>query len=289
MPSSICDVGPLGDEQRVVARLGKLGEEVPHLAGRLEVVLGPLEVEAVGVRQQRTRLHAEQRVVGHRVFSMRVVAVVGGQQRGIEPAGDLHQLRVGPLLIGDPVVLQFDEEVLLAENVLQPSGPALRQLDVAAQQRLEHHATQAPRGGDQALVVSLEQLPVESGLVVVPLQVGGRGELEQIAVPLDRLRQEGQVVVELLPPFHVAAGVVHLAPPDRPLVARLGRHVGLGADDRRDALLTAGLVEVEDPVHVPVVGDPEGRLSVGGGRGHQRRRRGRHRRAWRTRCGYVGA
>ena len=36
----------------------------------------------------------------------------------------------------------------------------------------------------------------------------------------------------------------------------------------RDALRPAGLVEVEDPVHVAVVGDRQRRLAVGGGGGH---------------------
>ena len=36
-----------------------------------------------------------------------------------------------------------------------------------------------------------------------------------------------------------------------------------------DALVAAGLVEVEDPVHVPVVRDAQRRLAVGHGGGHQ--------------------
>ena len=119
------------------------------------------------------------------------------------------------------------------------------------------------------VVVPLEQLPVDPRLVVVALEVGGRGQLHQVAVALDGLGQEGQVVVELLAALDVAAGVVHPAPPHRALVARLAGHVGLGADDRHDALVAAGLVEVEDPVHVPVVRDAERRLAVGHRRRHE--------------------
>ena len=45
-------------------------------------------------------------------------------------------------------------------------------------------------------------------------------------------------------------------------------HVGLGADDRREVGLASGLVEVEDAVHVPVVGDADRGLAVGRGLGH---------------------
>ena len=65
-----------------------------------------------------------------------------------------------------------------------------------------------------------------------------------------------------LPTVDVAPGVVDLPPAHRALEARLGGHVRLGADDRVDAGLAAGGVEVEDPVHVAVVGDPEGGLAV---------------------------
>jgi hypothetical protein len=43
--------------------------------------------------------------------------------------------------------------------------------------------------------------------------------------------------------------------------------VELGADDRLDSLLLGRLVEVEDPVHVAVIGDPHRRLTVGRGGG----------------------
>jgi hypothetical protein len=41
-------------------------------------------------------------------------------------------------------------------------------------------------------------------------------------------------------------------------------HVGLGPDDRLDPLAPALLVEVEDAVHVAVIGDAQRGLTVGG-------------------------
>ena len=76
------------------------------------------------------------------------------------------------------------------------------------------------------------------------------------------------MVVELLAALGVAAGVVDAAPPGGALEAGVVGHVRLGADDRGDARAAAGRVEVEDPVHVAVVGDAEGRLAVLGRLGH---------------------
>jgi hypothetical protein len=172
------------------------------------------------------------------------------------------------VLVGQPVVLELDEELVASEDVLQATGQLEGASLIAGEQRLQHDAAEAPGRGDEPLVVDLEQLPVHPRLVVIPLEVGGRRELDEVAVAGGRLRKQGQVVVKLVTASVVAACVVHAATPDGPLEPRVRRHVGLGADDRRDPLLAALLVEVEDAVHVAVVGDGERRLTVGDGRGH---------------------
>jgi hypothetical protein len=113
-----------------------------------------------------------------------------------------------------------------------------------------------------------QRLPVEARLVEVPLEEGAAGELDQVAVALVGLCQQRQVVVELLAAVGVAAGVVDPSPPRRAFEPGLVGHVGLGAQDGLDPLLPALLVEVEDAVHVAVVGDAEGRLAVGHGGAH---------------------
>ena len=118
-------------------------------------------------------------------------------------------------------------------------------------------------------MVALQQLPVQAGLVVVALEEGQAGQLDQVAVAGVALGQQGEVVVELAAALGVATGVVHPAPAGRALRAVVVGHVGLGAEHRRDPLGLAGPVEVEDPVHVAVVGDADGRLAVGRGRRDQ--------------------
>ena len=143
------------------------------------------------------------------------------------------------------------------------AGVVERALLVALQQRLQHVAAEASGGGDQALVVRDEQLPVHPRLVVVALHERQAGELDEVAVALIVLGQQREVVVELLAALGVAARIVDPAAARRTLAAGLVGHVGLGADDRLDALGTALLEELEDPVHVAVIGDAERRLAVG--------------------------
>ena len=57
--------------------------------------------------------------------------------------------------------------------------------------------------------------------------------------------------------------------PRRALGPMVVGHVGLGADDRLDALATALLVELQRSVHVAVIRDAHRRLPVGHGLRHQ--------------------
>ncbi len=257
------DARPLGNEQRVVARLGNFGEQTPHLDRGLEVMLLAFEFEPLRVVDESPGLHTEQCVVSHGIFPMRVMTVVGGDQRCIQLPRDPDESRIGATLCGQPVVLDLHEQAVAPEDVLKPAGELEGLLVVAGQKSLQDHATEASGGGDETGAVLLEELPIDTGLVVVTLEVGGRRQLHQVAVALGRLGQKSQVVIELVPPFDITAGVVDLAPSHRPFVTGFARHVRLGADHRRDALLPALGVEVEHPVHVAVIGNADRRLPVG--------------------------
>ena len=99
-----------------------LTEEMPHLRRALQIVLLALELEALRVVDRGAGLHAEKCVVRDRVLAPAVVAVVGGDQRGAEGAGDAHEAGIGPPLGVEAMILQLDKEVLPAEDVLKPSG-----------------------------------------------------------------------------------------------------------------------------------------------------------------------
>ena len=259
------DVGPLRDPQRVVTRLGDLREEGAHFDRGLQVVLGPGELEPIGLVDLGVGLHAQQRVVGLGVTAQRVMAVVRGEQRGIEGPGDLDQLRVGALLFDEPVVLHLDEQVIPTEDVLQARRGVERPLLVAVEETLQDVTAEAPGGRDDPLVVVGEDLPVHLRLLVVALEVRAAGELDEVAVSGAVLGQRSEVVVGLAPALDLATGVVDLAPAShRSLGAVLERLVQLGADDRHQPGVACRLVHRQHAVHVPVIGDPDRGLAVRG-------------------------
>ena len=101
----------------------------------------------------------------------------------------------------------------------------------------------------------LEELEVDARLVVVAVEVRVRRDLDEVAVTLGGLGEDREVV-----------DVVVVA--TRAIEPARGDHVGLGADHRRETRFARGGVEVDDAVHVPVVGDADCRLAVGCRGGH---------------------
>src|SRR5512132_79960 len=99
----------------------------------------------------------------------------------------------------------------------------------------------------------LEVPPVDAGLVVVALEVAGRGELDQVPIALVRLGQEGQVRVAFLLPGGAVADV------------------DLATDQRLDAGLLRVLEELDGPREAAVIRERDGRHLELGGAGGKRR------------------
>ena len=97
---------------------------------------------------------------------------------------------------------------------------------------------------------------------MVALEERQAGQLDEVAIALIGFCQKSQVVVLLLTTLVRTTVVVHLAAARNAFCAVIKRHVGLGADDGLNALLFALFVEVDDAVHVAVVGDAQCWLAV---------------------------
>ena len=71
------------------------------------------------------------------------------------------------------------------------------------------------------------------------------------------------MVIQLAATLSIAAGVINLAPSTGSFKTSLVGHIGLGADDWLDALGPTFFVEVENAIHVAVIGHTESGLTIG--------------------------
>ena len=184
---------------------------------RLEEELVGVELPVLRVLERVAGLDAEERLVRVRVGGVEVVDVAGRDERQAHLLGERDQLRVQRLLLLEPGVLDLDVGRVAPEYLREPVEVGVRVGVAALVERARDASREAAGEGDEPLRVPLEQLPVDARLVVVPLEVAERGELDQVRVALARLREERQVRVAL----RLRAPVV--------------RDVHLAADDRLDA------------------------------------------------------
>ena len=174
------DVGHLRDAPAVPDRVGVVREERRHLGRRLHVELGAVEPHAVGRVEVVAGAHAEQDVVRLGLVLADVVEVVGDDQRQPGLRGEPEELLVEPPLLGQSVVLELEEEPVLAEDVAVLAGDAAGELPVVDLERLGDLAAQARRQPDEPRAVLGEVVAVDARLVVVAVEVGvgrraGRG------------------------------------------------------------------------------------------------------------------
>ena len=137
------------------------------------------------------------------------------------------------------MVHDFHKVVALAEKRLHLKRVGFGVLCPALQKQLGQIAAQACRKADQSFGVLLEQLVVDAGLVVKALGKPGADQLDEVAIAGLVFTQQNHMAV-------FARRAV--------LLKAVGTDIHLAADDGGDALLQAGVIEVDDPVHHAVIG-----------------------------------
>src|SRR4030095_5906354 len=106
---------------------------------------------------------------------------------------------------------------------------------------------EAPGQDEQPVGVLGQELAIDAGLVVEPLEVRLRHKLDEVLVARAVPYEDREVVGSLV------AAVLRA-----PLLASPRRHVELAAEDRLDARLLRGEVEIDRPKEVAVVGERDG-------------------------------
>ena len=270
-------VGPdhLGQQQGVVAGLGMIREQRPHLVRGLDVVARTIEAEAVRIILVTPHTDAQQGVMGVSLVLGDVVRVIGDQQRNVQPLGQPQQVGSHLLLDRDTMVHQLAEVVLLAEDGLVGTRGLAGLLELPQAQSGLHLARRASGGGNDATGILGHQFAVHAGLHVVALVGGQGGQPEQVVEPLRVLGPHRHVGVAATSGHILAALRIRIArvaggSPEflHPGLASTRGNIGLDTDDRLDqrvlisVVLLGDLEELVGAKHVAVVGHGDRRHAL---------------------------
>ena len=140
------------------------------------------------------------------------------------------------------MVLQFQEEIALSEDILILEGRLVRCLQVISDDVPGDLAGQTGAGRDDPLVELPQQLLVHSGLIIVSFREGAAHYFHQVGVALVVLRQKDEVIVAVL------------AGPLLPVEPRARRNIDFAPDDGFDAGFSARFLKIDHAVHDAVIG-----------------------------------
>ena len=111
------DVAALRDLPRAVDGVLQFAEEFHHFLARLKVEVRRAPTHAVGVVEILAGLYAHQDFVRTRILFAQVMRIVGGDEREAGFAGEADEFGREALILLQVVVLDFEEEILGAEDV----------------------------------------------------------------------------------------------------------------------------------------------------------------------------
>ena len=140
------------------------------------------------------------------------------------------------------MILQLDEEVLSAEGLDVPFQHLSAGFHTAVEDGAGNLAGHTGGGGDDAFVMFFQEFMVHAGIIIEAFQLGGAGDLEQVLIADFVLSQQQQVIAVLV---FLRVAVGHAA----------GGYIGFESQDRFDAGVFAGVIELDHTKHGAVVGD----------------------------------
>ena len=212
-----------------------------HFRRRLEVQL-LLIAQAALVIHVRARPDADEHIMRFVTFPREEMDVVGCDQSHAELLRHARQRLIDAQLLGDPMILHFQEVVLLPENVSILRGQLHRGCFLVRRDGVRHLPFQAATEADQASGMPGEQRLVDPRLVIHPVEVRRGDELQKVVVSHEVLGQQREMERRLA----LARRLF--------LQVRSWRHVYLAPHQRLDPGFLRLLVKLDRTVHHAVVG-----------------------------------
>ena len=236
----------LCDSVCILQSLRRIGEQGGHLLRRFDIILSAFISHTVLILQLLPGLEAEKNIVGRRVLRTGIMAVIRRDKADPQFSAHAQQLGVHLLLLRNPVVLQFQEEIPLPEDIPVGQSRLLCLLIEAAGQKSLYFSRKAGACADDPLMISAQYFFIHSGFVIISVHEALGHDLHQVRVTLVVLGKQDQMKIAVI------------SPADLTVETGSRRDVDFTSDNRPDFLRQALLIEIDHAVHHAVIRDRRG-------------------------------
>ena len=188
------EIAALGDLERVRDRLGKIAEQLAHLARRFQIQFRHVTHPSL-IAQIFTGTDAQHHIMRPVMLALEKMHIVRRDEAESKFPRQGRQSAIAFSLLGNAMIVQLDEEILCAENTAVFIDVSLRLRQIVGDERNVHIARQTTTQCDQAARVLPQQVLINARPVIKPIEVRNRDQLHEVAIPLLVARQKGQMAI----------------------------------------------------------------------------------------------
>ena len=222
----------------------KAVKDFSHFSFTLEVPLRRIAVaERILVIHSLLHAHAHQRALGEGILLLNVMDIVGRYNLNVQRVGHIQQRIQKLLLVFKTMILKLDV-VVLAKDALVLGRQSIGFFLLPCQKQLRNIALDTGTQADDAFVILPQDVQVSSGTIVEPIDSSDAFDFDEVLISLVVLREQDNV-----PCFAVLF-----------LVDVCGR-IQFNTENWLDADGLAGVVELNDAIHIAVVSNGQCRLT----------------------------
>ena len=231
----------------IFQRLKRIGKECRHFFLRFHIILSAFIAHPVFIGKLLSRLQAQQNIVGLFILRVSIMYVVCRHQFNSGFLRKPKKLLIHDRLFRNSMVLKFQKEIPLSENLLITKRCLSSFVVKSSKQIFLNLSRKARAECNDSLVILLQNLIIHPRFIVVTLCKSAGHDLHQIGVSRIIFGKQHQMIVSVfIPPhrFFIKAGT--------------GSNIDLASQHRINPCSTRGTVEFNDAEHHAVICDRSG-------------------------------
>ena len=183
----------------IFQRLKRIGKECRHFFLRFHIILSAFIAHPVFIGKLLSRLQAQQNIVGLFILRVSIMYVVCRHQFNSGFLRKPKKLLIHDRLFRNSMVLKFQKEIPLSENLLITKRCLSSFVVKSSKQIFLNLSRKARAECNDSLVILLQNLIIHPRFIVVTLCKSAGHDLHQIMVSQIIFRQKHQMIITVIP------------------------------------------------------------------------------------------
>ena len=228
---------PLCNLMRILQSLCRIRKKPFHFLRRFYIILPAIISHSVFIGQFLTCLKAQQYIVRLCILCQCIMNVIGRNQ--FDPCLTVHleQLLIYILLLGNSMILQFQEKVSLSKNILVSQCSRFCILIHPSGKKSRHFTRKTGTQSDQTFMIFFKKLQIHTRFIIETFHETFGHDFHQVRIALVIFCKKNKMVITII------------SAPDLTVKTGSRSHINLAAKDRIDPCCPRRTVKIDHTIH----------------------------------------